>query len=257
MKGFYETESPVSPVGFISKATDIGCELHFHSRLELSYILTGTHRISVNNKEYVLTENDILFCNPFDLHQFSNKNDGDHVLISIRNHALQNCFQDKKMPYMPNLLSDKEYNKSILAILNIVLSEKNGITEIEKQGYSDLILGKILKHYPPPVVNEKNRDLYTFIEAITYINQHYTENLTRDSLAKTFNYSPNYFSHQFKKIFNIGIAEYINSIRFSKAYRDISEKRHPNLSNSEIILSHGFNNTQTYYRIYRQQKNSF
>lgn len=248
MKGFYETHEPKS---FLGICEDVGCALHFHNRIEMSYIISGTHYITVNNKEYVLTENDIFFCNPFDMHQFSSRGSGKHILVSVKKEYMQRVFQDKKIPYLTHALQDKEYNKTILSVLETVLNEKGLITDIEINGYINIILGKLLKHYP--LISESVPAHNTFIDIITYINKHYTEDLTRDSLAKTFCYSPNYFSHQFKKVFNMGVTEYINSIRFSKAYHDISEKKYPDMTNSKIILMHGFNNTQSYYRIYRKQ----
>jgi len=54
-------------------------------------------------------------------------------------------------------------------------------------------------------------------EILQYIEQHLSENLTVEQIAKAFNYSPKYFFRLFKSSLNASPHQYINRIKMEKA----------------------------------------
>lgn len=251
MIGYFEDYNKRKHKLLCKKLTIIGCQTHFHGEMELSYILSGSHEITVNNEIYTLTKGDICFCNPYELHQYQPINSGEHILLTIRPFEYS-PFSDAIKSSLPNFLNDKDFNPRILKLLEDIITTQEKLNTLERRGYIGLILGKILNHYG---YCEKSKEIKNnFEEILLYIDNNYRNELTRDEVAKKFGYSPTYFSRIFKENFHCSFLEYINNLRYEKALAEISVSPK---NKTEIILSHGFNNIQSFYRINRKQRNQY
>ncbi len=248
MIGYYEEYDKRKYQILCKQFVSTGCPVHFHGEIELSFILGNNNAVSVNNVTEELGSGDIYFCNPYEPHSCHPKTECEQILLTIR--PFEYAMFKKLLPNgIPNFLKDKDFNKEILQLLTEVLAQQSNINSLEKQGYICLILGKIIAHYG---YNAKTQLDDSLDKILTYINNNYKKDISRDLLAKEFGYSPSYLSYIFKKRFNCGILQYINNLRYEKAIAEISV----NPSNkTDIILDCGFNNVQSFYRINRKKKN--
>jgi YesN/AraC family two-component response regulator len=248
MIGYYEDYRKRKHKILCKQLVNTGCQTHFHGEMELSYILTGTHEITINGKTKVLKKDDMYYCNPYELHQCHSENNGEHILFTIRPFEYEQ-FSSLIKAHLPNFLLDAEYNHEIYTILNEIIIGQDKINSLERQGYIGLVLGKILKNYG--YLSEKSESSKRFEEILLYIDSHYKEPLDRNSLAREFGYSPTYFSRLFQENFHCGLCQYINNLRYERTLSEISG--FPK-QKTEIILSNGFNNVQSFYRINRKRK---
>ncbi|MBQ6922436.1 MAG: helix-turn-helix domain-containing protein [Clostridia bacterium] len=248
MIGYYEEYEKRKYQILCKQFTSSGCPLHFHGEMELSYIISETHTVTINNSTLDLEKGDMYFCNPYEPHTCRSNKNGEHILLTIRPFEYM-PFKNKIEYRMPNFLTDKEFNTESHALLKSTMNRQPHINDIEKQGYICLILGKIIEHYDYNKEKIKNGNLD---EILIYINGNYKANLTRETLAEKFGYSPTYLSHLFKQHFNCGIMQYINNLRYEKVIENFSRA---NSNKTEIILDSGFNNIQSFYRINRIRKN--
>jgi AraC-like DNA-binding protein len=93
------------------------------------------------------------------------------------------------------------------------------------------------------------RDSSTDIcDILLYINEHFTEDLTLDSLAARFGYSPQYFSRLFHRYMRINLTEYINVARVNYAKKQLSLGK----SVAEIAFESGFGSMPSFYRAYKK-----
>ena len=244
MIGYFEVYNKRKHQLLCKKLNNTGCQIHFHGEMEMSYILNESHEITVNNSTQILTKGDIYFCNPYELHQCHSKSKGEHILFTIR-----------PFEYAPfsNFLTDKKFNLEILKLLNEIIENQDNLNSLERQGYIGLVLGKLLKHYGYSKDGRKDNN-NRFEEILLYIDSNYKNPITRDSIAQKFGYSPTYFSRIFKENFHCSFLEYINNLRYEKSLAEISIS---SKNKTDIILSHGFNNIQSFYRINRKQKNQY
>lgn len=249
MIGYFEVYNKRKHQLLCKKLNNTGCQTHFHGEIEMSYILNGTHEITVNGHTKTLTEGDIYFCNPYELHQCFSKDDGEHILFTIRPFEYAAFSKFIKDPFV-NFLLDKEFNTQIYKLLNEIIGNQKALNTLERQGYIGLILGKILNHYGY-CDNLKKRKDKPVEEILLYIDNNYTNPLNRDFVAQKFGYSPTYFSRIFKENFHCSFLEYLNNLRYERALAEISTSN-KNITNT--ILSHGFNNVQSFYRINRKRK---
>ncbi|MCI7352852.1 MAG: AraC family transcriptional regulator [[Actinobacillus] rossii] len=94
----------------------------------------------------------------------------------------------------------------------------------------------------------KTSDLFEGIRQ--YIELHFTEDLTRESVAKTFHISPNYLSFLFQQKSRIGLNQYINQLRLEHAKSLL--KRY-DLNVQEIALAAGFKDSNYFCRVFKKK----
>ncbi|MCQ2441484.1 MAG: AraC family transcriptional regulator [Clostridia bacterium] len=251
MIGYFEDYTKRKHQLLCKKLTNTGCQTHFHGEMELSYVLNGTHKIMIGNETQILTSGDMYYCNPYELHECHSDDFCEHILFTIRPFEYAPVSNLLKSS-LQNFLKDKKFNSSVLNILEEIIIKQDTLNSLERQGYIALILGSILKHYGYHA--NKGNNLNRFEEVLVYIDNHYKEPIDRDSIAEIFGYSPTYFSRLFQENFHCGLLQYINNLRYERTLSDLA------LSNgrkTDIILSNGFNNVQSFYRINRERKSEY
>jgi len=120
------------------------------------------------------------------------------------------------------------------------------ISEIISHDVKDIhnILLSIVDKFKDSVVSNKI-DINRFLE---YIHQHYSENETLEKIAIQFGTSAPHLSRMIKKETTLTFTEYVNTLRIDKAKEllQISD-----MSISEIYEQLGFNNRNTFIRIFK------
>ena len=79
---------------------------------------------------------------------------------------------------------------------------------------------------------------------------HYAEEISLETLAATFGYCPTYLSKMFRQYGRINYKDYLRSIRFEHALRELEET---DLTIGEIALKNGFPNSQAFSRLFREK----
>lgn len=69
-------------------------------------------------------------------------------------------------------------------------------------------------------------------------------------MAATFGYCPTYLSKMFRQYGRINYKDYLRSIRFEHALRELEET---DLTIGEIALKNGFPNSQAFSRLFREK----
>jgi len=97
------------------------------------------------------------------------------------------------------------------------------------------------------IPSNEQRDLT--MDVVTYIDDHYSENLTPKNIAKTFNISYGYLARLFKKYLRTTLSSTINSIRIEYATVDLAYSREP-IKN--IMRKCGFKNAKSFTREFKK-----
>jgi len=79
-----------------------------------------------------------------------------------------------------------------------------------------------------------------FDQAVSYINDHYTEDISSASLSEMFGYDESYFCRKFKKQTGLTVMKYIQILRIEKARKLLTET---NLPIQTISRQCGFSDT--------------
>ncbi len=237
------------------KHENLGYPAHFHEGMEICFVLQGKCEIILNGTNYVLEEGDISIANHLCIHTYK-KTEFCNVAVLILGSNYTSDFNNlyKNQALKPHL-NDKEYNKTILAILDDVpASFKNNesLSVLAKKAYANLIFDKIIAHYSTNKSEQYNQHI---MDIVSYIYQNYNKEITLESLAKTFNYTMTSISRFLSKYLRTDLRCFINNLRVEHAELMLNDTKYAHLSIMEIAYLCGFNSAATFYRTYKRRYN--
>ena len=108
-------------------------------------------------------------------------------------------------------------------------------------------MGVILRVIPL-AKREKNNDDDLTKNLLIYLDNHYNENITLETLAKHFGYSKFYFSKICQKILNSSMTKYLNKLCILKFLED--DRSDATLT--ELASKHGFSSMRTFQRAFKK-----
>ena len=83
-----------------------------------------------------------------------------------------------------------------------------------------------------------------------YIDKHLTKDVSLSSISEYVNYSPTYVSKVFRQHYGVSYIDYLNSSRVKRSQELLLQRE--DLSVKEIGFKVGFNNLQTFFRIFKK-----
>ena len=234
---------------------------HLHSELEIMYVNSGQLLYKIDDVDYIINEGEVMFVNSKTEHSLEIISDEcTHTYM----HFLEPVFKKEspeyllrflKMPvnafyhftnkdpetkiiadYINNAVDNYEagethYNYYVNGVISILLSiiYKKGIMT----SYSDGINIQMIPKLAP---------------VLSYINEHYSENLSLSSLSELLHLNEQYFCKLFKKITGNNVIDYINCVRIHHAEKLIKT----NMSITEIAGSVGFSSVSYFNKIFKK-----
>lgn len=217
---------------------------HFHTSIELIYVIAGKVSFSSNGKSYTLFPHQIAFVDSYQLHSNSPLPSSTTINLVIQQEFLADYRQRAKTKRIPEILADTEFNKSIKTLFDELLISTAMDDDLLIKGYINVILGKLMEHYGTRqnTVTNKNQKI---IDIITYIEQNYDSPLSLETISKHFSYNKYHFSKLFNQYINCSLNTYIGIIRVQKV---IERTRLENRPFIDIVFDCGFNSLSTFYR---------
>ncbi|PWM72401.1 MAG: hypothetical protein DBX59_06385 [Bacillota bacterium] len=218
---------------------------HFHRCIEIIYVTGGKMRCEVDGESFYAEKDDIVFARRCAVHElYPAPVYDDYVLIVKSAYAGDfSALLDKET--LPPLLDDKVFNRRVLTECFEKMHEADTSSYLVAKGYVDVLMGMLLSHYEKrPVVAAPN--LSTVVSALNYIDNHFAEPLTLDSLARHFGYNKYYFSRLFNAYIGENLSNYINMVRVQKLVAAAENKDKVNFS--DLAFDFGFDSMTTFYR---------
>lgn len=230
--------------------------LHYHTNIELYYLLDGTVKYFINNKSFSLNPGDLMIVPKNTLHStdYLGCLHGERLLLVFD----ENLYFEDLNPIVKSLCRDniihipKENLMLVDDIFYKISSELNYPSEYEnliiKTYISELLLN--LDRYRVKENEEQQTDPF-IAKVVDYISQNYTGDLSLPFLSKYFNLSASYLSRRFKMIIGININEYINYIRITEAAKILKLEKMPI---TEISAKCGFNDSNYFSAVFKRLK---
>lgn len=259
---------------------EISKELHRHAYMQINYIYYGKVKHIINNHVFNLIKGDIFVIPPYIPHSIRSYNKQESEVYEFEfvpefiNQSFGNMENIKSFfdfAYIePFLVSESQVKPRLNLTGRIQVEVENIFTEVlreykeRKPGFQLLIKALALKllvllgrEFTKAVKSSNKHTIYdrhrdAIFSAIKYINDHYTENLTVEEVARFCMLSQSYFSYLFKSITMKTFVEYLNGLRISKAMELLKNSDDRVL---DICHKAGFNNVNHFNRLFRQITN--
>lgn len=227
---------------FILNNDDGHCPLHFHRKIELTYVLCGHKEVLLSDKTVVLQKDQIFVADSYLMHGYNKSEDSKQIVLVIPNHVLKDyyaLYSGKTLK--DNFVFDEEKAIKLKPYFEAIAKRPNALL---MRANINMILGNLVD-----ILGVEDREKLcspTFIEdVLAYINDNFKEEISLDTLANHFGYSKYYFSRMFNSILHSNLTNYLTIIRLQNA---IDMLKAGNTTVSDAAFESGFASIATFYR---------
>lgn len=238
--------------------------LHYDKDLIIEFYRKGEASLRIEGNLYDVGEGDVVILNPDEMHISERKDDCymEKIVLHISEGLLSQFGADRQVFYEKIARKAKGRGNLISAdtAKKLGISDKiNKCLELATEGGAEaevllsckavellFELSKLLENSP-----EENADALsnkTVSKIIDYINRHYSEEVTLDTLAERFHFSKYYISHLFKDFAGISPYDYLIARRLYVCNNLIRGGS----SVKEASFAVGFSNYSNFYRLYKK-----
>ena len=253
----YATENKSFGV-FYSTENNPNLNIHTHDCCEVFFCLRGGKNFLINEKVYNVNDGDVFVLNQFEAHKILFHTDCDverYVLqlhpdyllnSSTKSTNLAKCFYTRSKG-AANQLSLSTEEKEYLHSLFLRLKEDHKFgDDVIKNSVMNEILVFLNSVFDKSHLSEEYEHDVHLVNAIDYINEHITEELSLDSIAKNSFISTNHLCKIFKISLGTTVNKYIVGRRIALAKKCL----HSGMSVSDTAYECGFKDYSNFIRTF-------
>lgn len=247
---------------YYSESKNSDLSIHVHDCCELLLCLSGGNSFLIDGRAYDVNDGDLFILNQFEPHKITADRESIFARFVIQIHPeylfanstsetdLSRCFYTRGANMSHRIsLSDKEISE--LQKLLIMFRSDHGFgDDVVKNSSMNTILALVnqffLKHAEGVSITKCENEILKNI--INYVNVHYNEALTLESLAKNNFVSVNQLCKIFKNNFGTTVAKYIVSKRISEAKKLLASGK----SVSDTAVLCGFPDYANFIRVFKK-----
>lgn len=218
-------------------------ELHLHEYSEILYCKRGSGKVTVNGVAFILSEGEFIWLPPNYLHQYDFYDS--EVVCAVFSNDLIPLFSKATAGKRPIVSAIKAGELSDIIGRLYMMKKENSLC---LSGYLNLIAARALEH--TGFDDTKYSDTQLYQKVITYISEHYTENITLSQISKTFGYNEKYLSHTLHELTGINFKRLLAYYRVNHAKRLLEND--PSANITAVALESGFSAINTFHRSFRE-----
>ncbi len=223
----------------------------FHYYHEFVLFIGGSSYLVSKDIQQTLSPGSIVLIPKEQFHQFRVSNPAEYtrLIVSFYDQPALTTLVDDVMTRIKVISTPSEKSKTVLTNLTEIL--KSNLPNSEKELFIQACLSQLLLYfkYDDQEQIQKNINISSLVRrAIAYIDKHYPEKLTIDSIAQKLFVSPSTLAHNFSRELGISIYRYISKKRLLEVHKRIEQGE----SSSAAATKCGFADYSCYYRIYKK-----
>lgn len=251
---------------------------HWHEELEIDLVKSGSAEYNIGDENVVVKEGQAILLNRNVLHAIRPADDDDCILLSLLFHPnymfnmetssfasgyITPVLEEPSLRY--HVFDRKDmWSRSILSYVSDIFdanfAQEYGYELVTKSALCQLwllLLKKCNRTIPAHIENSKKMSLLSPDEsrvkdAILYIYEHYSEQITLEDIAASIHVSKSECCRCFKRAVNVTPFEYLTRYRILQAAEKILQNDRTAISISELASSVGFNNTSYFNKLFKQ-----
>ena len=238
-------------------------ETHDHSAVEILLTLEGMVTYTIEDKIYQVRKGEILIVPPDTLHSLSMGEGSSRYLFLFESDAIMAMRDLKAMAsYFHKPFHLRDGSDAHVRIRELLLRAREAYEKREMM-WNTMCYSCILRVYatlgqrylsgikPRTGDNMRNMDSEVINAVMTYINNHYREELSLEDVARFAGFSRYYFSRSFKRQTGYSFTDYLCQKRLQVAM-DLLIRT--NRSMRDVAIESGFGSVATFNRVFREKK---
>ena len=243
----------------LTKSDNYYSPLHWHGHLEIIYIQKGKMAAYINDRKYMLKENDMLVVGSKELHSTRTWGETDYLLLQIPTEYLSRVLNQVPLlqfqEYFPSITRNDSQSglcHCLLALAETYLNKEDGyLLHFSSVVYEFLyLLYKNHSHRISPQAKERENHNFERMEVIiAYVKANYKEDISLNDAAKLIYVSPEHFCRLFKKHTGQTFLEYVNAIRLIHFHQELLSTDY---NINELMERSGITNYKVFIRSFKE-----
>ena len=225
--------------------------LHMHIQAEFLYINDGELRIDYPDCSFTLSKGDFAVIFPYTIHGYTAITLDVDYTLAISRHDIYGDFENiltQKHPENP-VIKSTDLPDDIPMLMNELVSldncdEKSTLIK----AIVSLIFARTLPLFHLKPSTEKFKSNLS-VRAVTYVTEHFKENISLDTAAGALGISRFDVSRLFASSIKINFVKYVNFLRIAYA-KELLENT--NSSVLDIALECGYETLRTFNRVFKE-----
>lgn len=241
---------------------------HWHREMEIIVIKKGNGIISLNLNTIHVTEGDMIFVLPGELHSIrqDNQNSMEYENIFFKQELLRTgtddlCHREFLDPLFNGLIDIPSHitpDDPLYNTLHDCIIRLDTCCAEQSYGYQLLIKGILFQLFfifinNCPVKSPCSKRTYALDKLkliLGYIEAHYSESISISEIARICHYSNSHFMKFFKNCMGISFCQYVNEYRLEVAARLMKESEETILA---VASACGFDNLSYFNRSFKKK----
>ncbi len=232
--------------------------LHWHSHLEIIYVLDGYMTAFVSEKKYTLKKDDMLLISPRELHSTRAYGSLNYILLQIPYDYLARSLEQFPLlqfqTFFPSITmnaTQKKLRELLFRLLDLYRHKEDGYQLMFSSVIYEFLYILYKNHSKITTAGHNEKETRNFArieETIRYVKQHYKEDISLADISERLNVSPEYFCRLFKKHTGQTFMEYVNAVRMMHFYQDLM---HTGYSVNDLLEQNGIRNYKVFIRMFK------
>lgn len=226
---------------------------HWHRSVEIFALFEGELEFYINEIRYPLQPGEFMLVNSNEIHSILSPKKNQTVVLQIPLATFEKYYTDERFIYFSHSsrLQDEEVMR-LIREMYLAYQEKKCGYELKVQSQFYMLVYLLVTKYRKTEVNEDlirhNKNLNKLSAITSYMKENYKKELSLESLAKTFGYSPTYLSRMFQKYAKTNYKTCLDNIRLEHAAKDLMNTE---ITIGEIAFNNGFANSKAFAKVFQ------
>ncbi|MDF2658213.1 MAG: AraC family transcriptional regulator [Paenibacillus sp.] len=265
----YRNMDSAFPLDYTINRLESGYPAHRHDYLELSYVISGEGTETINGTVHPMKPGTFTFILPYQIHELHTKPGEPLVLYNVRFSAglfaeleTEAVLQRMLAGSDPSLPAYHQFEEVAAAAMKRSFDrfyEEYGRADSWRLLKMKVTLLDILIEFDrsrKQAASDRAAAAATtgsrlYLDIIRYIQHHFKEELTLNSVAGHFGISPAYLSALFKKKAGRTFLQHVHDVRLGHACGLL---RSTGMKIADIAMEAGYGSYNTFSRLFREQK---
>lgn len=237
-------EKGISDYYFSETFLDHNSSSHVHSHIEFIFVMSGKAKITMDKKEHVVAEGKVAVTMPYEIHSIATPKHSKAFIIA--------CPPDYMSEYR-QILINRQFNPPVVPF---GAAARELIADIVNSGFKDdfkkkaLLYCTVSEFLKGSTLSDKEPvefDLYR--KSISYITEHFKENLSLASVAQYACVTPAHLSRVINDGSKSSFTDILNSLRIYEAKRLLEQT---DISISDAAFEAGYGSIRNFNRIFKK-----